>query len=151
SVKNLLTDKVVLISGGTQGLGAGIARAAARENASVVITGRRAEQGKRLEAELAAGGTRALFVQTDIGDPDQAVASVEAAVAAFGRVDCLVNAAGLTDRGTLLDTTPEMFDRHIAVNLRGPFFTMRAAVQDMLRRKSPGTIVNVISITELGG
>jgi len=150
-VKNLLTDKVVLISGGTQGLGAGIARAAARENASVVITGRRAEQGKRLEAELAAGGTRALFVQTDIGDPDQAVASVEAAVAAFGRVDCLVNAAGLTDRGTLLDTTPEMFDRHIAVNLRGPFFTMRAAVQDMLRRKSPGTIVNVISITELGG
>ena len=83
---SLLCDQVVLISGGTAGLGAGIARAVAREGATVAVTG------------------------------------VAAAITAFGRVDSLVNAAGLTDRGTLLDTTPELFDAHIAVNLKAPFF-----------------------------
>ena len=150
-MKDLLTDKVVLISGGTEGLGAGIARAAAREGATVVLTGRRIEPGKRFEAELTERGASALFVQTDVADPAQAAAAVDATVTAFGRVDCLVNACGLTDRGTLVDTSVELFDRHIAVNLRGPFFTMQAAVGDMLRRGAPGTIVNVISIAELGG
>jgi NAD(P)-dependent dehydrogenase (short-subunit alcohol dehydrogenase family) len=78
---------------------------------------------------------------------DQAVASVTETVSAFGRVDCVVNAAALTDRGTLVDTTPEMFDAHVATNLRGPFFIMQAAVRDMLRREAGGTIVNVISIS----
>ena len=73
------------------------------------------------------------------------------AIELFGRVDSLVNAAGLTSRGTLLDTTPELFDQHVAVNLRGPFFLMQAAVRDMVRRKAPGTIVNIISVSELGG
>jgi NAD(P)-dependent dehydrogenase (short-subunit alcohol dehydrogenase family) len=62
-----------------------------------------------------------------------------------------VNSAGLTTRGTLLDTTPELFDAHVAVNLRGPFFLMQAVVQDMVSRSAPGTIVNVISSSELGG
>ena len=56
----------------------------------------------------------------------------------FGRIDGLCNAAGITTRGTLLDTTPELFDHHIAVNLRGPFFTMQAAVADMGERGTPG-------------
>lgn len=150
-MKDLLTDKVVMISGGTRGLGAGIARAAAREGAAVVVTGRGVEQGKQLEAELAAKGTQASFVQADVADAGQAIGAVEATVTAFGRIDCLVNAAGLTDRGTLVDTAPELFDRHVAVNLRGPYFTMQAAVKDMLRRRAPGTILNVISIAELGG
>ena len=72
-------------------------------------------------------------------------------MASFGRLDCLVNSAGLTSRGTLLDTTPELFDAHIAVNLRGPFFAMQAAVRDMIARGAPGTIVNVISSSEHGG
>lgn len=150
-MKDLLTTKVVMINGGSQGVGAGIARAAVREGASVVITGRRVEQGKRLENELTEQGASALFVQTDVAEPEQAIGAVEATVSAFGRIDCLVNAAGLTDRGTLVDTTPELFDRHVAVNLRGPFFTMQAAAKDMLRRGAPGTIVNVTSIAELGG
>ena len=68
-----------------------------------------------------------------------------------GRIDCLVNAAGLTTRGSLLDTTPELFDQHIAVNLRAPFFLMQAAIADMKARGAPGTIVNVISIDPHGG
>src|SRR5215211_2037722 len=147
----LLTDKVVLVSGGTQGVGAGVAQAAAREGAAVAVTGRRREPGEALAAELRAAGAKALFVQADVADVAQAQKSVATVVAELGRVDCLVNAAGLTARGTLLDTTPELFDAHIAVNLRAPFFLMQAAVRDMLARRAPGTIVNVISSSELGG
>ena len=144
----LLEGKVVLVSGGSSGLGAAIARAAVREGASVVVTGRRREPGEELVAEL---GRSARFVQADVADVDQARAAVAATVAEFGRVDCLVNSAGLTSRGTLLDTTPELFDAHVAVNLRGPYFTMQAAVADMVRRGAPGTVVNIISISERGG
>ena len=147
----LLRDRVVLVSGGTSGLGAGIARAAAREGALVAVAGRRREPGEALAAELTAAGTRALFVRADVADVAQARACVTAVVAAFGRVDSLVNAAGLTSRGTLLDTTPELFDAHIAVNLRAPFVLMQAVVADMVARRAPGTIVNVISTSEHGG
>jgi NAD(P)-dependent dehydrogenase (short-subunit alcohol dehydrogenase family) len=150
-MESLLENKVVFISGGSQGLGAAIARAAVREGASVVVTGRRQEPGEKLVAEFAERGAAALFVQADVSDVAQAQAAVARAVTEFGRVDCLVNSAGLTTRGTLVDTTPELFDAHIAVNLRGPFFTMQAVVQDMIRRGDGGTIVNVISIAELGG
>src|SRR6185437_14920383 len=156
----LLQDRVVLVSGGTSGLGAAIARAAVREGARVVVTVRRRESGEALVAELdaaragvpgagavgagvpgagavggakdsdgAAGtrraGGRVLFAQADVAEVEQARGCVTAAVAAFGRVDCLVNAAGLTSRGTLLDTTPELFDAHVAVNLKAPFFLMQ--------------------------
>ena len=147
----LLDDRVVLISGGTAGLGAGIARAAAREGAIVAVTGRRREPGEALAAELTANGTKALFVQADVADVSQARACVAAVIAAFGRVDSLVHAAGLTDRGTLLDTTPELFDAHIAVNLKAPFFLMQAVVADLVGRQAPGTIVNIISTSAHAG
>jgi NAD(P)-dependent dehydrogenase (short-subunit alcohol dehydrogenase family) len=133
----LLSDKVVLVSGGTQGVGAGVARAAAREGAAVAVTGRRREPGEALAAELVAAGATARFLQADVADVTQAMGSVAAVVAEFGRIDCLVNAAGLTARGTLLDTTQELFDAHVAVNLRAPFFLMQAEVKDMLARKAP--------------
>jgi NAD(P)-dependent dehydrogenase (short-subunit alcohol dehydrogenase family) len=143
-----LAGKVVLVSGGTQGVGAATARTAARCGAeAVVVTGRRPEVAEALIDELDALGTEPLFIRADVAVVDQAVASVTGTVEAFGRVDCVVNAAALTDRGTLLDTTPEMFDAHIATNLRGPFFVMQAAVRDMLRREAAGTIVNVLSIS----
>jgi NAD(P)-dependent dehydrogenase (short-subunit alcohol dehydrogenase family) len=148
---DLLRDKVVLISGGTQGVGAGVARAAARERATVAVFGRRREPGETLAAELTASGTRALFVQADVSDVDEAQAAVADVITAYGRVDCLVNSAGLTTRGTLLDTTPTLFDEHIAINLRAPFFLMQSVVADMIARKAAGTIVNVISSSELGG
>ena len=69
----------------------------------------------------------------------------------FGRVDCLVNSAGLTTRGTLLDTTPELFDQHMAVNARAPFFLMQAAVKDMVARGAGGSIVNIITMSSHGG
>ncbi|WP_326727287.1 SDR family oxidoreductase [Streptomyces phaeochromogenes] len=142
----LLEDKVVLVNGGSQGVGAGIVQAAVREGATVVFTGRRADVGEKLAAD-----TGARFVRADLSDAAQARDSVVQTVDAYGRVDCLVNAAGLTSRGSLLDTTPELFDAHIAINLRAPFFAMQAAVTDMVARKAPGTVVNVISSAEHGG
>jgi NAD(P)-dependent dehydrogenase (short-subunit alcohol dehydrogenase family) len=142
----LLDGRVVLVNGATQGLGAGIAQAAVREGATVAITGRRRELGEPLAAEL--GG---MYVQADMTDVAAVRAAVAAVIDAHGRVDCLVNSAGLTSRGTLLDTTPELFDAHIAVNLRAPFFAMQAVVADMVRRGAPGTIVNIISTSEHGG
>lgn len=116
----LLRGRVVLISGGTQGVGAGIARAAVREGAIVVVTGRRPEVGEALAHEIGAE-----YVRADV--------------------------AGKVDRGSVLDTSPELFDQLVAVNLRGPFFLMQAAITDMKRRGEPGTIVNIGSISELGG
>jgi NAD(P)-dependent dehydrogenase (short-subunit alcohol dehydrogenase family) len=150
-VKDLLTGKVILVSGGTQGLGAGIARAAAREGGTVVVTGRSTERGERVAAELSAAGAEAGYVHADITDVSQAVAAVRTTVSRHGRIDSLVSSAGLTARGTLLDTTEELFDQHVAVNLRAPFFLMQAAVADMVRRGAPGTIVNIISIDSHGG
>ncbi|MET8288583.1 SDR family oxidoreductase [Streptomyces sp. NPDC005132] len=142
----LLEDRVVLVNGGSQGVGAGVVRAAVREGATVAFTGRRAEPGERFAAE-----SGATFVRADLADPAQARAGVERVVAAHGRLDCLVNAAGLTSRGTLLDTTPELFDAHIAVNLRAPFFAMQAAVRHLVDRGAPGTVVNIITSSAHGG
>ncbi|HEY8985152.1 MAG TPA: SDR family oxidoreductase [Streptomyces sp.] len=144
----LLKDKIVLVNGGSQGVGAAVARAAVREGATVAVTGRRPEVGEALVAEL---DGKALYIRADLSDAEQAKAAVRTVVDAYGRVDCLVNSAGLTSRGTLLDTTPELFDAHIAVNLRGPFFAMQAAVADMVSRGAPGTVVNIITSSAHGG
>lgn len=146
-----LDGSVVLVSGGTQGVGAAVVRAAADAGASVAFTGRRAQPGEALEKELTAAGADVAFFVADVADVDAAIGSVTTTVERFGRIDGLVNAAGAVARGTLLDTTPELFDTHMAVNLRAPFFTMQAAVADMKRRGAPGSIVNIISLSEHGG
>ncbi len=141
-----LQDRVVLVSGGTQGVGAAAARAAVREGARVVVTGRRVDVGERAARDLGV-----VFVPCDVADVDQCRAAVAATVERFGRIDGLVDAAATTSRGTLLDTTVEDLDHHYAVNLRAPFVLMQAAVADMVRRGEPGTIVNVITMTSHGG
>ena len=147
----LLSDKIILISGGTQGVGAGLARAAAREGATVVVTGRRPDVGADFVAGLTDSSAEASFVRADVSDVESARASVAAVIERHGRIDGLVNAAGLTTRGTLVDTTPELFDQHVAINLKAPFFLMQAAVSDMITRGAPGSIVNVITMSAHGG
>lgn len=151
--RELLQDKVVLVSGGTQGVGAAVVRGALEAGAQVAFSGRRAEVGERLARELAAahGEERVTFVRADVADVAQARGSVTRTIDHFARIDGLVNCAATTSRGTLLDTTPELFDEHVAVNLRAPFFTTQAAVEDMRRRGEPGSIVNIISISAHGG
>ena len=150
---DLLAGRAVLVSGGTQGLGLAVAAEALRQGADVVVTGRRPDVGEAAAGQLAAGapGRQVHFVACDVADVDQVREAVAVAVRLLGRVDGLVNAAGLTSRGTLLDTTPELFDQHVAVNVRGPFFLMQAVVADLVARGAPGTIVNVITMTAHGG
>ncbi|MGH3879474.1 MAG: SDR family NAD(P)-dependent oxidoreductase, partial [Actinophytocola sp.] len=84
----------------------------------------------------------------DVADVAASQAAVHTVIQRFGRVDCLVNAAGLTTRGSLTDTTPELFDQHVAVNLRGPFFLMQAVVNHLREHNRPGSIVNIITSSE---
>jgi NAD(P)-dependent dehydrogenase (short-subunit alcohol dehydrogenase family) len=146
-----LAGKVVLVSGGTQGVGAAAAQRALQVGAeAVVMTGRSAHKGAAAVAALASGGEALVFHQADVADVDQARGCVDAVITRFGRVDCVVNCAGLVTRGSLLDTTPDHFDAHIAINLRGPFFIMQAAVRHLIERKAPGSIVNISSISSHG-
>ena len=149
---DLLAGKVVLVNGGTQGLGAAVAAAAARNGADVAVTGRRKDVGEGFAADLAAtSGRRVMFVPADAGNVAEGRAAVAATVERFGQIDCLVNCAAVTTRGTLLDTTPELFDEHMAVNVRGPFFLMQAAVASMVARGAGGAIVNIITMSSHGG
>ena len=147
-----LAGKVAVITGGTQGLGETIARLfVARGAAGIVVAGRNAERGEQVRTELEAAGARALFVRAELAELDQARAVIRRCDEIFGRVDCLVNAAALTDRGTILDTEPLLFDRMFAVNVRAPFFLIQDAARIMRREGSGGTIVNILSTSGYGG
>jgi NAD(P)-dependent dehydrogenase (short-subunit alcohol dehydrogenase family) len=147
-----LDGKIAVVTGGTQGLGETVARMfAARGAAGLVICGRNAENGRAVADELTKGGCRTEFVEADLADLAQARAVAAAADKIFRRVDVLVNAAGITDRGTIFESTPELFDRMIAVNLRAPFFLIEDAANIMRREKIEGAIVNIQSMSAHGG
>ncbi len=144
--------KVAIITGGTQGLGEAPARLFAEYGAlGVVISGRNAERGQAVAKDLNAAGTRAYFVQGDLAKIEDVGKIAAKADAEFGRVDALVNAAGLTDRGTILNTSPDLFDRMFAVNVRAPFFLMQDSAKIMRRERIEGTMVNILSMSGLGG
>lgn len=120
---NRLDGKIAVVTGGTQGLGAAIARRFAEAGiAGIVTCGRNTEKGDAIAARIERDhGVPVRFVTADLADVDACRVVITAADKAFGRLDTLVNAAGLTDRGDLLNTTPELFDRLIAVNVRAVF------------------------------
>ncbi|MGH7103214.1 MAG: SDR family oxidoreductase, partial [Acetobacteraceae bacterium] len=147
-----LAGKIAVVTGSTQGLGEAIARLFAdRGAAGIVITGRNGENGRRVEAALADKGAKALYVPADLARLDQARAVIGAATTRFGRIDVLVNAAAITDRGSIFDTSPELFERMFAINLRAPFFMMQEALLLMRQNRTKGAIVNILSMSAHGG
>ncbi len=150
---NRIDGRIAVITGGTQGLGAAIARLFASAGAAgIVIVGRGTEKGEQLAAAITGdSGVPVEMVTADLGDIDAVQRIIPAAEARFGRVDILVNAAGLTDRGNLLNTTPDLFDRMFAVNVRAPFFLMQDAARLMIRTGTQGTMVNIGSTSERAG
>jgi NAD(P)-dependent dehydrogenase (short-subunit alcohol dehydrogenase family) len=147
-----LTGKVAVVTGASQGLGEAIAREfASRGAAGLLLTGRNRARGEAVAEALRGAGCDARFHQCDLADLDAVQAIVPAAEAAFGRLDILVNAAGDTDRGTILDTTPELYERIMAVNLRAPFFLTQSAAEAMRRLGIVGAIVNIQSMSAHGG
>jgi NAD(P)-dependent dehydrogenase (short-subunit alcohol dehydrogenase family) len=148
-----INGKIAIVTGGTQGLGAAVARQLAGAGAVGVVTcGRSQEAGASVASRIASEtGCDVRFVKADLGQVGDCRAVVAAADAAFGRVDILVNAAGITDRGDILSTSAELFDRMFAVNTRGPFFLMQESIRRMIRDKLEGAIVNIGSTSALAG
>jgi NAD(P)-dependent dehydrogenase (short-subunit alcohol dehydrogenase family) len=141
-----------VVTGGTQGLGAAIAHLLAERGArAVVICGRNRDKGQAQAERIRQTGAQALYVPADLALVDDCRNVVQQADRQFGRVDILVNAAAITDRGTLLDTSPELFDRMFAINVRAPFFLMQEAVSVMRREKIEGNIVNIGSMSAMAG
>ncbi|WP_170432371.1 SDR family oxidoreductase [Ruegeria arenilitoris] len=150
---NRIDGKIALITGGTQGLGAAIARVFAQAGAAgVAIVGRGAAKGEAKAAEISvATGVPVEMIAADLGNVEDVQRIVPAAVARFGTIDILVNAAGLTDRGNLLNTTPELFDQMFAVNARAPFFLMQDTVKQLEKDGKGGRIVNIGSTSSHAG
>lgn len=140
------------MTGAGQGVGEAVAGLLSdRGAAAVAICGRDASKLARTEAVLKARGSDTLSMAFDLADVSACQAFVDRAADAFGGgIDVLVNAAGVTDRGTIDDTDPAMFDLQFAVNARAPFFLMQRVIPHM-RRAGGGTIVNVVSIVAHGG
>jgi NAD(P)-dependent dehydrogenase (short-subunit alcohol dehydrogenase family) len=147
-----VAGKYAVITGSTQGLGEATARLfAERGAAGLVICGRNAERGNAVADDLSAGGCDTHFVQAELGEVAGCRAVIARADDAFGKLHGLVNCAAVTDRGSILDTSPELFDRMFALNTRAPFFLMQDAAKLMRRERIPGTVVNILSMSSHAG
>jgi len=142
-----LEGRVVIVTGSSTGIGASVATACAAEGAHVVVHGRDEARAERVVRSLQTEGTS---FTGDLAQPDVCVALVEKAVTTYGRLDGVVNNAALTTRSDLASTTPELFDRLIAVNVRAPLLMIRSAMAH-LRASGEGAVVNVGSLNAYCG
>ncbi|MCH7711663.1 MAG: SDR family oxidoreductase [Proteobacteria bacterium] len=143
---------IFAVTGGTQGVGETVALALAGAGAAgIVICGRNARNGARVKEALEEKGAEAEFVEADLEVPGDCRKVIAACDTRFGRIDGLLNAAGLTERGTIEDTTVELWDRMFAINARAPFILMQDAIKLMRREGTAGSIVNIITISSYGG
>lgn len=135
------------MTGATQGVGKAISRACAANGAAgILVTGRDAARGKSTVEELEEFGVPAAFIAAELGHEDAPDRIAAACIARFGRIDMLVNAAGITDRASMMSATPDIWDRIFAVDAKAPFFLMQRAIADMQMRGAPGSIVNILSV-----
>jgi len=150
-LSNLLKERVVLVTGASSGIGRSIALTAAKAGARVVLCDLELEVGEATAEEVRALGAEALFVRCDVSSAPQVEALVGAAVSRFGRLDVLVNNAGIAgSSGRVHELDPESWDRTMAVNLRGPFLCAKYALPHLMAAGG-GSIVNVASTYGLIG
>jgi 3-oxoacyl-[acyl-carrier protein] reductase len=143
--------KVALVTGASRGIGRAIALALAAEGADVAVNYAGSEAAaKEVAAEIEAMGRKAFVIQADIASTEASTAMVDAVVKEFGRVDVLVNNAGITRDGLLMRMKEEDWDAVITTNLKGVFNCTKAAIKYMMKQKS-GNIVNISSIVGVMG
>jgi NAD(P)-dependent dehydrogenase (short-subunit alcohol dehydrogenase family) len=145
-----LQKKVILVTGAAQGIGFECARMAAAEGASVVLGDIQKERGEEAAAKIQKEGGAAIFQCADLTDESQCAALVDAAVKKFGKLNGLVNNAGWFPRARLEETTTELWERVMHVNLRSAFYVTKFAVPRMREAKG-GSIVNMGSINGIQG
>jgi NAD(P)-dependent dehydrogenase (short-subunit alcohol dehydrogenase family) len=146
-----LKDKVVVVTGGTKGIGKGIVRMALQEGAKVAFGGRDASGGQALEAELAQHDQAdVLFVQGDISSEEGCKALISKAAYHFGHIDGLVNNAGIFPRATILETDEALYDTVFDVNAKSAFFCSKYAIKHMIENGG-GSIVHMGSTHGFGG
>ena len=143
---------VALVTGASRGIGAAIARDMATEGATVVVNyADSAEEADKTVAGIEADGGRAVAWQADVGDEDAVRAMVRGAKKEHGRLDVLVNNAGITDDGISLMMSLDKFERVVRTNLTGAVLCCRDAMKVMARQESGGAIVNIASVSGLAG
>jgi len=140
-----LEGKTAVVTGASIGIGKGIAQAFAEEGAAVVITARHQDKLDVTANELRSKGASVLSVPTDVSKEAQVIALFEKTMQEFGRIDILVNNAGIYEEAPLEETSLEMWQRTLDVNLTGPFLCTREAIKIMKRQRS-GRIINIGSI-----
>jgi NAD(P)-dependent dehydrogenase (short-subunit alcohol dehydrogenase family) len=145
-----LTGKVALISGGARGMGAAEAAMFCGEGASVVIGDVLDAEGKAIESEIGGKGGRIVYIHLDVTSEADWRAAVDLAVSRFGKLDVLVNNAGIGAHGRVEDTSAEAWDRVMAINAKGVFLGTKAAIPAM-RRAGGGSIINISSQLGLVG
>jgi NAD(P)-dependent dehydrogenase (short-subunit alcohol dehydrogenase family) len=141
-----LTGKSILITGSTTGIGEAIARRAWHEGASVMLHGRDAQRGQAIVAELK---ERVQFVTGDLADPTTPAKLVAATIAAFDKLDCLVNNAAWVVRSDIHNTDAALFDAVMATNVRAPLLLIQAALEHLKRTR--GCILNIGSMNAYSG
>ena len=145
-----LEGKVAFISGGARGQGEAEARMFAAEGAKVVIADILDTEGMRVAAEIAESGGDSLYVHLDVTSEEEWQAAIDNAVSAFGKVDVLVNNAGIWRRGRVEDTTVEDWDAILDVNAKGVFLGTKIAIPEM-RKAGGGSVINISSVAGLVG
>ncbi len=145
-----LTGKVAIVTGASAGIGEASARALAAEGAQLVLTARREERLKTLVAEFNALGTKAVYIAGDASDENTAIQTAKAAMDSFGRIDILLNNAGMGIYKDLVDTSAAEYDTMMNTNVRSTFLFTRHAVPQMLKQGS-GTILMLSSMAGIYG
>jgi NAD(P)-dependent dehydrogenase (short-subunit alcohol dehydrogenase family) len=145
----VLADRVAVVTGAGSGIGKATALALAREGAQVAVVDVDGAAAKATADAVAALGPRSLALETDVGDLAAIDRMVQAAVAALGPIDVLVNNAGVTRRAYIMDLTEQDWDRIMRVNAKGVFFCLQRVAREMIPRRS-GCIINVASIAGKG-
>lgn len=144
-----LNGKVAIVTGGNSGIGKAIALGLARAGARIVIDYvANPEATAALEAEVAALGSEAIGVRADVSSVAELRTLVDAAVAKFGRLDIMVNNAGVETRTSVLDTTEAQYDKVLSINLKSAFFGTQVAAKQMVAQGDGGRIINVTSVHE---
>lgn len=141
-----------LVTGAAQGLGLALARELVAQGCRrLVLADRNAETGRAAAAALSTGGVAASFLEVDMEDAAAAAAMVDAAADRMGGVTALANCAACTARGSILDTTPDLWDRVMDTNAKGPFFALQRFAQACIDTGVEGTCVNILSVVVHGG